>query len=319
MNTMVEEDTSHMLHPEVIRTGEFVCHTEILQVCVLGYTIIGLALFISVQARDVFPQLLLARLLFSVGGAATSTMVTAILPSMIAPRENSNGTSLLNEPHVASNHHDFPASISSELTVTPQRLHQQSSLEMPPHESSPARLAGLVGMLASCGALLALLVFLRLPEVLQRGGTRSGQALADSYYIVGALSLVLAFLCLFGLRNLHGEDGKGWRTLMYGGADDSRSKQSSMKSLADAVALGFKNTSLGLGYLGGFVARASVRILNVFLSFTGKPSSWPIILWLNPGILPSKQKLTTRSLVGCDYTLHPPIRERVLYFHWTMR
>jgi len=40
-------------------------------ICVLGYTIVGLSLLLFVQARDVYPQLLLARMLFSVGGAAT--------------------------------------------------------------------------------------------------------------------------------------------------------------------------------------------------------------------------------------------------------
>jgi MFS family permease len=40
-------------------------------VCVAGYSIVGLALFIFVQARNIYPQLLLARILFSVGGAAT--------------------------------------------------------------------------------------------------------------------------------------------------------------------------------------------------------------------------------------------------------
>jgi MFS family permease len=40
-------------------------------VCVLGYTIVGLSLLLFVQARNVYPQLLLARILFSVGGAAT--------------------------------------------------------------------------------------------------------------------------------------------------------------------------------------------------------------------------------------------------------
>lgn len=41
------------------------------QVVVAGYVIIGLSLFVFVQARNVYPQLLLARLFFSVGGAAT--------------------------------------------------------------------------------------------------------------------------------------------------------------------------------------------------------------------------------------------------------
>lgn len=40
-------------------------------VCVAGYTIVGLALFLFVQARNVYPQLLLARIFFSIGGAAT--------------------------------------------------------------------------------------------------------------------------------------------------------------------------------------------------------------------------------------------------------
>lgn len=40
-------------------------------VCVAGYTIVGLSLLLFVQARNVYPQLLLARMLFSVGGAAT--------------------------------------------------------------------------------------------------------------------------------------------------------------------------------------------------------------------------------------------------------
>jgi hypothetical protein len=40
-------------------------------VCVAGYTIVGLALCLCVQAGNVYPQLLIARMGFSVGGAAT--------------------------------------------------------------------------------------------------------------------------------------------------------------------------------------------------------------------------------------------------------
>jgi len=40
-------------------------------VAVLGYTIIGLSLVILVQARNVYPQLLLGRLLFSFGATAS--------------------------------------------------------------------------------------------------------------------------------------------------------------------------------------------------------------------------------------------------------
>lgn len=40
-------------------------------VCCLGYCIVGASLMVVVQARDVYPQLLLARLGFSLGGSAT--------------------------------------------------------------------------------------------------------------------------------------------------------------------------------------------------------------------------------------------------------
>lgn len=47
-------------------------------VAVAGYTIVGLSLYVTVQARNVFPELLLARLLFSVGAAATYVYLTVI-------------------------------------------------------------------------------------------------------------------------------------------------------------------------------------------------------------------------------------------------
>ncbi|KAI5304112.1 hypothetical protein KEM56_006838, partial [Ascosphaera pollenicola] len=49
-------------------------------VCVAGYAIIALSLALFVQATNVYPQLLLGRLLFSLGASAVATMVTAALP-----------------------------------------------------------------------------------------------------------------------------------------------------------------------------------------------------------------------------------------------
>jgi MFS family permease len=40
-------------------------------VAVVGYTIVGIALWTFMQARNVYPELLLARVLFSLGGSAT--------------------------------------------------------------------------------------------------------------------------------------------------------------------------------------------------------------------------------------------------------
>lgn len=215
-----------------------------------------------------FPQLLLARLLFSVGGAATSTMVTAILPSMILPQQQEEG-----EPQPVTtppiNGHGVSPSISSELTITPQRLQRHVSPTSAGPEESPTRLAGIVGLFTGCGALIALAIFLRLPELIQRTGTQPGQALADSYYAVGALSLALSIICLVGLRNLRGEDGKGWSALIYGNKEDTSSyaggRSSALWSFSDSIMLGFKSPLLGLGYLGGFVARASSVGISLFI------------------------------------------------------
>jgi MFS family permease len=40
-------------------------------VACFGYTIVGLSLILFVQAKNVYPQLLLGRLFFAIGGAAT--------------------------------------------------------------------------------------------------------------------------------------------------------------------------------------------------------------------------------------------------------
>ena len=238
-----------------------------MQVCVLGYFVVGLALLLFVQARNVFPQLLLARLLFSVGGAATSTMVTAILPSMILPQQREEGESqAITTP--PANGHGISPSISSELTITPQRLQRHERPTNARTEKSPTQLAGIVGLFTGCGALIALAVFLRLPELMQRTGTQPGQALADSYYIVGALSLALSIICFFGLRHLRGEDGKGWSALMYEDKDASSfagGRISALWSFSNSIMLGFKSPLLGLGYLGGFVARASSVGISLFI------------------------------------------------------
>lgn len=240
-----------------------------MKVCVLGYVIIGVALLLCVQAQNVFPQLLLVRLLFSIGGAASSTMVTAILPTMIASRSREGLATIT--PSLDNGHtgHNLSPSISSESTITPLRLrnfypHKKLRHAEMGSQTSPTRLAGLVGLFTGCGALIALGLFLRLPELIQRTGVDAGEALANSYYIVGALALILSLICFVGLRNLNGEQDKGWRVLMYGGVDNDATSNGGFL-LLEAVMLGFRTPTLGLGYLGGFVARASSVGISLFI------------------------------------------------------
>lgn len=131
--------------------------------CILAYAIIGVALLLFVQARNVMPQLLLVRLLFSVGAAGTSTMITAILPTMTAPRQEKTVASSAPHREPADNE----SSVSPELTFVSPSLQTTKKAWLPP---SPTRSAGFVGLFSGCGALLALLVFLRLPDLIEGSG-----------------------------------------------------------------------------------------------------------------------------------------------------
>lgn len=228
----------------------------------LGYAIIGLALLLLVQSRNVYPDLLFARLLFSLGGSATTTMVSAILPSMIAPHKEYG---LMFEESVASNNDSASPPLISRSTHERPSQRQQGKLSSDLlGQPSPARLAGLVGLFTGSGALLALGVFLPLPAFFQRSGIEPGRAVTDSFYIVGVTSIVVSLCCFLGLRNLHGEEREGWfRYTTMAETHHSYMKRlygpalSSMSTMLEAFKLGIKEPQLGLGYMGGFVARAS--------------------------------------------------------------
>jgi MFS family permease len=265
-------------------------------VCVAGYTIVGFALILFVQARNVYPQLLLARIFFSIGGAATATMVTAILPSMTGghqDRDCANTERVPREGLPGSVRHNVSPSLNSELTITPAIYNRRPKPDQAngngnaggqdaKSSSSPPRLAGLVGVFTGCGALVALSIFLPLPAQFSRQeGVTQGQAVADSFYVVGCISLLVAILCFVGLRGLQGEEGKGWRLLLgktpvSGTFEElSRGDQETevtrpaflpyWRLLLDSTLLGFNDAQIGLGYLGGFVARASSVGISLFI------------------------------------------------------
>lgn len=217
-------------------------------------------------------------------------MVTAILPSMTGNRDSDTNNGLA-EPLLSNTRDSVAASLDSEATITPANYngrakpaHANRKSKPEKKSSSPPRLAGLVGVFTGCGALVALALFLPLPSQFSHiKGITQGQAVADSFYVVGAISLLVACFCFFGLRGLHGEEGKGWR-LLLGRSPSSQGYQAAPQSedeeltetpralflpywrlLLDSTVLGFKDAQIGLGYLGGFVARASSVGISLFI------------------------------------------------------
>lgn len=210
-------------------------------------------------------------------------MVTAILPSMISklPAALPTTAAQNTRPAQSGSSHGGTPSISSELTITPARYTSTTppSPNVPllpkPEVASISKLAGIVGMLTGCGALVALGLFLPLPTRFQDGGASRSQSVADSFYVVGAVALCVSFGCLFGLRKLAGEEGKGLRRLVDGVKPRTRDGSSSLltdiplpsyaRLMRSSIGLGFQDVNIGLGYVGGFVARASSVAISLFI------------------------------------------------------
>ena len=136
-----------------------------------------------------------------------------------------------------------------------------------------SRLTGFVGAFAGCGALVALGVFLPLASQLQNAGISSDASLRDAYYIVGAIAFAVGFSCLFGLRNLDGEKHKTIRALWQSSNHSSHTGLGSSSKaytpywelFVESIRVAGQYPDIGLGYIGGFVARASSVGISLFL------------------------------------------------------
>ena len=217
----------------------------------MGYAIVALALVLFVQAVNIYPQLLLGLLLFSLGASAVSTMVTAVLPAVTD--------------------RSMPVREDANLSDTNHIGDESAQSKPDAHRGAPAsRLAGFVGMCAGCGALVALVVFLPLPARLQHSGLSPPQSIQCSYYLVAAVAVVVSIGSLIGLKDLPGEEHKGWSTLWSAPNDLAHTGEGKphlpyLGELSAAVALGFRNRDIFIGYLGGFVARASSVGVSLFI------------------------------------------------------
>ncbi|KFA69981.1 hypothetical protein S40285_02053 [Stachybotrys chlorohalonatus IBT 40285] len=259
-------------------------------VAMIGYAIISIALALFVQARNVYPQLILARIFFAVGASAAATMVTAILPSLTNEPDNSDSSQRINKA-TRNPRLSVAFSVESEATITPERYTQtQSANDASPgspttetarQAGDPSTLAGYVGLFTGCGALVALSLFLPLPTQFgEIDGVTPGEAVSYSFYVVGFVAFLVAIFVAFGLRNLQGEEGKGWRLLLGRKNQDANDGELDSEGidnlgkeklvpylhlLQDSVILGLTDSRIALGYIGGFVARASTVAISLFI------------------------------------------------------
>ncbi|KAK6331562.1 hypothetical protein TWF718_002111 [Orbilia javanica] len=74
-------------------------------IAVSGYVLVGVSLVVVVQVKSVYPGLVLARILFSMGASATVVSVTAVLPEISAPLPDSLASRPSNEPRLTHTRH----------------------------------------------------------------------------------------------------------------------------------------------------------------------------------------------------------------------
>lgn len=282
-------------------------------VAVLGYVIVGISLVGLVQSNTVFPELLMGRLGFSLGGAACSTMVTAVLPAMVANKQDGKGgdseqesgreQSPEHDPYAPSGRagrlrgeerssrngsigHGPTPSVSSEITITPVRYKSLSRTRPTQETAAPnkghtptsnagtSQLAGLVGMFTGMGALIALAVFLPLPAYFQSHHATPAHSVQYSFYIVAAIAFIVAIAIFFGLRNLPGEDGKSISALFRPSNSKLDTEANTTASASQPSYLTLLLTSLKLGVTDSTISLAYMG------GFVARASSVAISLFI---------------------------------------
>jgi len=157
-------------------------------------------------------------------------MVTAILPSLTDDSGALDAANGRDPRKPGRNNRDSIAlSVESQLTITPERFARSLSGSLSSTDTvgapgrrdetggagKPSALAGWVGVFTGCGALVALTVFLPLPAQFSKlKGVTIAQAVAESFYVVAAVAVLVALFVFVGLRDLRGEEGKGWKMLL---------------------------------------------------------------------------------------------------------
>lgn len=258
-------------------------------VAVSGYVIICLSLIIFVNVPSVYPGLLLARMLFSVGAAAVATMVSAILPEMTASPPappvvpSTSGTITIPRPPTP------PADEEPHITDP------EAPLLTGPQRHPTGKLAGLVGLFTGLGALVALGLFLPLPtHFAAQPGVSRGDAVKMAFYSVSLIAFAVGIWCLLGLPPpAEAHSGrpslpvtfrvKQWLWTKIWGGDPatlspplpsslshdseyvSERKTGGLTSLTTAIEAGVRDSRISLSYLGGFVARSTSVGISLFI------------------------------------------------------
>ncbi|KAK9332198.1 major facilitator superfamily domain-containing protein [Lipomyces starkeyi] len=170
-------------------------------VCSVAYVLVGIGLIFFVQAKNVYPDLVILRMCFAIGGSGTAAMVTALLSEVSSYRFSKR-------PQPTAADVEFPPESDNAQWFEPQQQQQQQQphqlQEVPDRRVPPLRngtLSGLVGLCTGLGAVMAVTVFLPIPTSLEeRYGLSPEESLKGAFYIVGTVAVVVGVVLFAGLR-----------------------------------------------------------------------------------------------------------------------
>lgn len=257
-------------------------------VTAIGYLAISISLVLFVQLQSVYPGLIFGRIVFALGGAAVTTMVSAILPEMTRPTSPSPSKRV--GRGAGEDEYEGDEEEGDDDDDGGEEEEGEDEGENGVSTSPPTgQLAGVVGLLTGLGALLALGVLLRLPALLSDLlDIAADQAIRLSYHIVAGVAFAAAAWCYLGLAPPRNPattnawlDIKTWVWTRIWGGDPvflssplsspppppppAEAPPGGIRGLGEAARLGLSDGRIGVAYVGGFVARASSVGISLFI------------------------------------------------------
>ncbi|KAL8283293.1 hypothetical protein RQP46_005703 [Phenoliferia psychrophenolica] len=214
-------------------------------VAVAGHLFVALGFAFITVSRNVYPEVLVSRLVFTIGASALVTTLGAALAGM---------TSITHDEEPTSE----PTEASSLLPATPTGTANPANV---------ARFAGLLGFSSGIGALLAVFGLLRLPPILAPHLDESlKRAILATFYIVILLALGEGIFLVWGLKGpvVVAESGEaeleervalGWKDSAVGIA----------KELSRGFVIASGEGEVALACLSGFVTRAQAIVVSAFI------------------------------------------------------
>lgn len=119
------------------------------------------------------------------------------------------------------------------------------------NDESRGRATGLMGVFNGLGALITVMLLLRLPKMFQDAGQTPVDAGFSTYWIIGGLTFATALLMWFGLRAREVEPREKQKPLL----------QQAREGLAAA-----RDPGIALAYGASFVARGNLAIVGTFFT-----------------------------------------------------